>query len=249
MVIAIAGTGTREADWQAWPRLHRFPALELTGCRRVVLLAPHPDDEVLGAGGLLRLLHRRGAAVDVVAVTDGDASHPGSPTTSPTRLAARRRRESTAALVELGLATAVVHRLGLVDGAVAGAEPVITAALADLLAAAGPGTWCLSTWDGDGHPDHEAVGRAARAVAAHRGVPLLMYPIWTWHWAAPADPRVPWSRARSVGLDPETSAAKRAAVRCFGSQIAPLSAAPEDAAVLTPAMLDRLCRDMEVVFR
>ena len=41
------------------------------------------------------------------------------------------------------------------------AEPALTAAL---LAAAGPGTWCMSTWDGDGHPDHEAVGRAVRAA-------------------------------------------------------------------------------------
>lgn len=249
MLTVIVGAGTPERDWQAWPALNGFPALDLSGCRRVILLAPHPDDEVLGVGGLLRMLADRGAAIDVVAVTDGEASHPGSPTNDPGQLAARRRAESTAALERLGLGSVTVHRLGLADGAVAAAEPALTAALAGLLAAAGPGTWCMSTWDGDGHPDHDAVGRAARAAVTGRyGVQLLTYPIWTWHWATPGDARVPWSTARSIALPAQAYRAKLAAVECFTSQITALSAADEDAALLTAGMLERLCRTREVVF-
>lgn len=75
-----------------------------------------------------------------------------------------------------------------------------------------------------------------------------MYPIWTWHWALPDDPRVPWAWARSIDLDGETHAAKLAAVDCFATQIRPLSADPRDAPILTAAMLDRLSRPVEVVF-
>jgi LmbE family N-acetylglucosaminyl deacetylase len=248
VVTTIAGVGTPETDWQSWPGLHRFPPLDLSGCDRVVLLAPHPDDEILGVGGLLRRLSLRGAAVEVIAVTDGDASHPASSTVTPGRLAALRRAESASALRALGLVDATVHRLGIGDGAVAAAEPAIEAVVAQLLADVSTSTWCLSTWDGDGHPDHEAVGRVARSVSQRCGVRLLTFPIWTWHWALPADPRVPWSRARSIALDGETHAAKLAAIGCFASQIRPLSQEPEDAPVLTPAMLDRLCRRTEVVF-
>jgi LmbE family N-acetylglucosaminyl deacetylase len=247
MVTAIAGLGTPESEWQLWPGLHRLPPLDLAGCERVVLLAPHPDDEILGVGGLLRLLSARGAAITLVAVTDGEASHPLSPTVTPKRLAALRRAESLAALGILGLEHVTVHRLGIGDGGVAAAERAVEAAIVDIVGKAS-GTWCLSTWDGDGHPDHEAVGRAARAASRRCDVRLLSYPIWTWHWALPGDPRVPWPQARSIVLDDETLVAKRAAIDCFVTQIRALSPDPEDAPVLTGPMLNRLCRPMEVVF-
>src|SRR5450759_741755 len=41
---------------------------------RVVVFAPHPDDEVFGCGGALADLRDRGARVDVVLVTDGAAA-------------------------------------------------------------------------------------------------------------------------------------------------------------------------------
>ncbi len=247
-MTTIAGEGTPEAAWQDWPTLHRFPPLELAGCDRAVLVAPHPDDEILGAGGLLRLLAGRGARVDIVAVTDGDASHPDSPTATPGDLATRRRAESALALERLGLGGCGVHRLGLGDGQVAAVEDDLRDRLVDLVGDADGSVWCLSTWGGDGHPDHEAAGRAARAACAATGARLLTFPIWTWHWAEPGDPRVPWSRARSVALDPATRAAKLAAIGCFDSQLRPLSDHPADATILGPAVLARLTRPCEVVF-
>lgn len=247
-MTTIAGEGTPEATWQTWPALRRFPPLELAGCDRVVMVAPHPDDEILGAGGLLRLLAGRGATVDVVAVTDGDASHPDSPTVTPVELAPRRQAESTRALAQLGLDDVGLHRLGLGDGRVAATESRLADRLAGVLGDADDSVWCLSTWDGDGHPDHEATGRAAGAACAATGARLLSFPIWTWHWAQPDDPRVPWSRARSVALDPTAHAAKLAAVDCFDSQLHALSDHPADAAILGPAALARLTRAFEVVF-
>jgi hypothetical protein len=49
---------------------------------------------------------------------------------------------------------------------------------------------------GDGHPDHEAVGRAARSAARRTDAILLEYPIWMWHWAFTDDFAVSWSRAQ-----------------------------------------------------
>jgi LmbE family N-acetylglucosaminyl deacetylase len=72
---------------------------------------------------------------------------------------------------------------------------------------------CLAPWDHDMHPDHEAAGRAARKAAAGA---FYSFPIWMWHWAAPADPQVPWDRA--VRLPPRAASRKRAAITCFASQ-------------------------------
>lgn len=235
----IGGDGTPEADWQAWGGLAALPVLDLSEARRLVIVAPHPDDEVLGLGGLLQG-HPR---VQLVAVTDGEASHPDSTVVDRDRLAALRRAESAEALSRLGRPRIPVTRLSLGDGAVRARS--VAAALEPLLT---EGDVCLATWRGDGHPDHEAVGEAAAAACASRGVRLLEYPIWTWHWARPGDPRVPWHRARRIPLDADARARKNLAVQAFRTQIRPLGPGPGDRVVLPPHVLARFDRDLEVVF-
>lgn len=239
MVTAITGAGTAEKAWRPWLSASDIPALDLAGAGSPLVVAPHPDDEVLGVGGLLATLGRG----DIVAVTDGEASHPESTVYSRAELAAVRRHESGLALGRLGLPLARVHRLGQADGGID--EDVVAAALTAWLY---PGRWCLATWRGDGHPDHEAVGRAAARACADTGARLLEYPVWTWHWARPGDPRVPWRRARAVALSDAARAAKSAAIDAFRSQIAPIGPDPADAAILPATTLVRFRRPFEVVF-
>jgi len=244
----IADPGTPEAAWQAWPGLGSWPELDLDDAAEVpavLVVAPHPDDEVLGVGGLMTLLRGFGVPVSVLAVTDGDGSHPSSPTVTPERLVELRAAERHAALGELGLDGVTVHRLGIPDGAAAAHEARIADETARRLVA---GAWCLATYAQDGHRDHEAVGRAAAAASASTGASLLEFPVWTWHWASPGDERVPWGRARRVSLPPAVAAAKRRAASRFVSQITPLSSAPGDAAPVPPHVLERLLRDTETVF-
>ena len=239
MVTVIEGTGTDDTRRRTWPAVARWPALELDPPGPPLIVAPHPDDEVLGLGGLLAML----GEAEVVAVTDGEASHPGSTVHTREQLAALRRDETAEALHRLGLPGAPVRHLGQPDGGID--EDALTMALTALLS---PGRWCLATWRGDGHPDHEVVGRAAAAACAATGARLLEYPIWTWHWAGPGDDRVPWHRARRLDLPPAARAAKEAAIQAFPSQINDLGPAPADAAILPPHVLARFRRPFEVVF-
>lgn len=253
MTIDLAGAGTPERAWHAWPALHTWPPLS---CKpppaTVVAVAPHPDDEVLGVGGLLTLLAKRGARLHIIAVTDGDASHPGSPTLSPAELAHRRTAETQDALQALGIQDATVERLRLPDGKVREVEAhhgSVTGAVLRALARnahRGP-AWCLAPWPGDGHPDHAAAGQAA-ILGASGTARVLTYPVWMWHWASPSDARVPWWAAKRVVLPAELRAAKEAAVAAFQTQVAPLSDDPADAAILPPHVVAHLTRDVEVVF-
>lgn len=52
--------------------------IRAVGTRRLVIVAPHPDDETLGCGLLIAAAVRAGVRVAVIALTDGQASHPGS---------------------------------------------------------------------------------------------------------------------------------------------------------------------------
>lgn len=248
---APPASGTPESVWLPFLDSLALPALSLSPPpRRVVLLAPHPDDEVLACGGLLALLASAGTAIHLVAVTDGEASNPGG-SVSPAELAARRRMESTTALAALGLPAALpVTRLGRPDGGSASLQEPVEQALS------GPvrldsGDWLLAPWTGDGHPDHEAVGRAAVQAATVTGARLLAYPVWAWQHAHPADApdtQPPWSRALQVPLPPEVAAAKARAVAAFASQIHPLGPLPQDAPVLSAEVLARFARPYEIVF-
>ena len=232
------GTGTPESDWL--PHLPPLTPLALdVPPERAVVVAPHPDDEVLGVGGLLALLAGTGTKLVVVAVTDGEASNPGG-SVPPRELAARRRGETASALDRLGVRTGVRH-LQLPDGGAAALEGPVLAALA-----LRPGDWLLAPWSRDGHPDHDAVGRACESAAARDGARLLAYPVWAWHWAGPAD--LPWHRAQRVDLPPAVRSAKAAAVAQFVTQVAPLGSRPEDDPVLPPHVLAHFARPCEVVF-
>jgi LmbE family N-acetylglucosaminyl deacetylase len=235
----IDAPGTDEQSWKAWPWLSTLPGGGLPllgGVRSAVIVAAHPDDEVLGAGGVIAMLagHVR---LRLVAVTDGERSHNGQG--SAAALVRRRTAETAAALRALGARSAEVVRLGLPDSGLAACEDQLTPALAPLVAGF---DLCLAPWDHDLHPDHEAAGRAARRARAGA---LYSYPVWMWHWASPGDRRVPWDRAVRVPLPPRAASRKRAAISCFTSQT-------EDRGhglgpVLSPGMIAHFTRTMEVL--
>jgi LmbE family N-acetylglucosaminyl deacetylase len=241
-VNPIDAPGTDERTWASWSWLSTLPGSGLAGLAGVtsaVVVAAHPDDEVLGAGGLISVLAASRARLRLVAVTDGERSHRGR--TSPAVLARRRTAETAAALRALGARAAEVIRLHLPDGRLAAREDELTAALAPLAAGF---DLCLAPWDRDMHPDHEAAGRAARRAGPGS---LYYYPVWMWHWALPGDSRVPWDRALRIPLPPRAASRKRAAISCFASQTTDRGHGLGP--VLSPGMIAHFTRTMEVLFR
>ena len=100
----------------------RFPTLKsIDGLpERVLVIAPHPDDEVLGCGGVLALHAMRGDRVRVVVLTDGAAGGD----------AEAREAETRAAATVLGLEQ--VEFLGLEDGGLE-CDPDLVMRLSELL--------------------------------------------------------------------------------------------------------------------
>jgi LmbE family N-acetylglucosaminyl deacetylase len=237
--------GTPVPLWLAALDSEPLPPLDLSACPGLVVVAAHPDDETLGLGAATAQLVASGVDVQVISVSDGGAARPAATPRERTRWEITRRYELCRAARVLGVPKPV--SLGLPDGQLADHEDRIADLLAGTLDAAPPGVWCAATWRGDGHPDHESVGRAAAKACRRTGATLLEYPVWMWHWATPADPAVPWDRAQSVRVPRRALARKRLAAHCFRSQLEPGTAGA--APVMPPSVLQRLLAVGEVVFR
>ncbi len=236
-----------ESQWERWfsdfAPPSKLPAQFAETTRRLIVVAPHPDDEVIGMGGMLADLVAAGRAVFVVAVTDGDASHPPHARWKGRRIRDVRVREREEGLRRLALPGCRIHRLRIPDGEIARYRPFLVASLKDLV---GKDDCIVATWRSDGHPDHDATGAAAAYVAHTKDVPFAEIPIWMWHWAHPADARVPWHRLARIAVSGDAQARKLHALAAHRSQLT-IDSVTKRPPILPPTMLARAGRPWEAL--
>jgi N-acetylglucosamine malate deacetylase 1 len=215
---------------------------------RLVVVAPHMDDESLGCG-LLLATHADKSQAHVVFVTDGAQSPEGARRTAVEAhdLARTRQQEALAALAVLGVPTGNVEFLGLPDGSLHGRGPQLQATLAALVQRLQP-RHVFVPFRYDRHPDHLAVNRAV-CTAQRDGTidaEIFEYFVYTqWRLLRTGDVRDYIASDALHRVEAGAAAAvKRRALECHRSQTTrffPWQARP----VLTPELLDRVCREPE----
>lgn len=94
-----------------WLRLPKrvFPA------GSIMVIAPHPDDEIIGAGGVILHTLAQGQVVHLVYLTEGEAACPAK---LAQQVTAQRHALTRQVAHQLGLPTSHQHYLGLADCAV-----------------------------------------------------------------------------------------------------------------------------------
>ena len=202
--------------------------LRLGATDRVMVIAPHPDDEALATGGLLQSALAVGAAVRISYVTDGDNNPWAQLVTEgrwPFRAAdrarwgRRRRGEALAALARLGVSEQHVEFLGFFDQGLTdlllGGDDRPVRAIAGAIASWRP-TVLVAPSPADTHPDHSAVSVLTEFALAglepgDRLCRVLRYLI---------HPEPERARGRLlVRLDREAQDRKRQAVLCHRTQL------------------------------
>lgn len=192
---------------------------------RLLVIAPHPDDEIIACGGLLQAVAQAGGRARVLFATDGDNNPwPQRLTERRWRLDAQARRrwgalrrgEAEAALDALRCAGLDGMHAGWPDGGLTtllaparSAEAIDT--LTDVMADFGP-TLVMVPAFGDYHPDHSAL--ALLATLALRRFPGVQAGSFHIH-VPPSSAGQEWS----VALDAQALERKRDALRCYGSQL------------------------------
>ncbi len=237
----------------AWTRLTRgarpLDDAEIRRLSPALVLAPHQDDETLGCGGLIARASALGLRPRVAYLTDGAGSHTGSPTWSPSRLAAARRREALEALGVLGVARTDVLFLDWPDASpFAVGDPAHDRTLETLLAWAqacgARSVW--APWEGEDHCDHLAAAVLARELSGRLGDGAPVMSFLVWGWGAPDLERA--ATARTIwGLDcSETIALRRGALRRHRTQTTRLIDDAEHAFLVPPELAALTGRPVEI---
>lgn len=167
---------------------------------QVLVLAPHPDDEVIGCGGSLCLHQHAGDRIQVVFLTSGERGLPGTPAET---VRALREAEAHAAARVLEIERLDFLRLpdqGLRDHLDDGAERLRSVATTPSI--------IYLPHPSDGHPDHAATLEVARRTFGGTRLRWLAYEIWS-----------PMTRCDMVRDITPIMRRKLRALRCYPSQL------------------------------
>lgn len=138
----------------------------------LLVVSPHPDDDVIGCGGLIQQAVAQGEFVHTVHLTSGENGAPG---TAPAVVLEWRERDARAAGELLGIGR--IEFFEEPDGALLPTASVVDR-LADYIAFHRPRT-ILIPHPLESHPDHNAATLAVQALGPLAGVDVLTYEVWT----------------------------------------------------------------------
>lgn len=195
---------------------------------RILIFAPHPDDEALATAGVLQRAVAAGATVRVVFATNGD-NNPWPhrvlerrwkiKPVHRMRWAARRAEEALASLATLGIPSGCVEFLGLPDQQITDlflrARMEVLPRLTAIIKQTRP-SLVFAPAPFDLHPDHSALHLFVRNALMYTGAndaEQLYYMVHTRGYHSD------WNRT-GIHLTPAEQAAKRQAILCHRTQIA-----------------------------
>ena len=178
---------------------------------RVLIVAPHPDDEVLGCSGLIQRLLREGKRVDVVILSGGEKSHAGCCQIEESLLIGSRRNLSCKAAGLLGLSLKNLHFLNYPDGSISYDCPE-TGQLKNLIEGLQPDA-IFVPHRGEGWSDHLAAGDIVRKlIGKDSKIELYEYCVWFWFYNIW---NIDWKNARILTMTSQEHQMKNRAIDAY----------------------------------
>lgn len=221
--------------------------------KAAVIVAPHPDDEVFGTGGLIALKRESGIPVTVVFLTDGEASHRNCCNIKSADVARNRRRIAYEAAHCIGLDPQSQSWVGLPDGNIPrlgrnGFDQAVVKVLEQLDKTSAQEVYCphpLDCW-----PDHETGSQITVEAVRRWGkrCPIHFYFVWAWynlplHWVPRLGLRNAWQLDIKSVLH-----IKQAAIREYLASVVPGCGRPY-VGTLPPGFLVPFHKPYEVFFK
>ena len=184
---------------------------------RILIIAPHPDDEVLGCSGLIQRSLKEGKPVDVVILSGGGKSHSGCCSIDEKELVESRRALSRTAAGILGLPLNHLHFLDYPDGEISFDCPE-TRKLKILIDKLRPKAIFIPH-KGEGWNDHLAAGDIVKKLIGEDScVELYEYCVWFWYYNTW---NIDWKNACVLKMNRQDHTAKNRAIDAYIQPVAP----------------------------
>lgn len=187
--------------------------------RNCVIVAPHPDDEIIGCAGLIQQLLSTGKRVDIIYMTGGGKSHSGCCDIDETTLIENRRNLAKKTAAILNLSQEQLHFLDYPDGGIA-YECEETGKLNSLLKGLYPETVFIP-YKGEGWNDHIKTGEIVKSLLKNSNtttIDIYEYCVWFWYYNTWD---IDWKNARVVTMTKDQHRKKLQAIDTYIKPTAP----------------------------
>lgn len=181
----------------------------------VLIVAPHPDDEVLGCGGLIVRLVAEGKAPHIVFMTGGEQSHSCCCNISKNEIITARYSLALNAMHILGVPESNIHYLSYPDGNI-DRNNIETEKLSNLIHKLIPEAVFVPHW-GEGWSDHVKTGLIVKELLP-RTVPVYEYCVWLWYYNVWG---LDWESAKQLKMTVEEHLLKLRAINKYVTPLAP----------------------------
>lgn len=192
----------------------KLPAISLSS--PVAILAPHPDDEVFGCGGLIAHLIAKGIMPHIILMSGGGKSHENCCNIEESCITEVRRNLALEVAAHLGVSETHVHHLDFQDGNIGDKPGSEMNRLKNLLSDLQPDT-ILVPHHGEGWPDHLAT-RQIGIDLAPKGAQVWEYCVWMWYYRQHG---LDWKNARTLNMSATEHASKLNAIATYSNSCAP----------------------------
>lgn len=186
---------------------------QLNGC--VAIIAPHPDDEVFGCGGLITRLVAEDNALHVIVLTGGGGSHRGCCSTSESDIIDARRNLTHKAMSVLGFPKSHLHELDFADAHISEGYSEEKKKLEALISEIKPAV-ILVPHHGEGWPDHLAA-RDLGIELAGENTEVYEYCVWMWYYR---QKNLDWKNAYVLKMTEAEHQKKLEAIKTYHSALA-----------------------------
>ncbi len=226
-----------------WLRLNAYRHRAVVPTTAPLILAPHPDDEVFGCGGLITRLISQGITPHVVIMSGGGASHSSCCNLPEDELKHNRRQLTLNAAKILKLPKSHIHFLDFKDGAISDKPESEVAKLKDLIRAINPSDIFIPHW-GEGWKDHLAVAKIAKELAP-TNCHIYEYCVWMWFYNVWR--HLSWTNAHALQLSASEQQTKLKAIEAYISPLAPCG--KPWSGVLPPLFVKAHQHEVELYFK
>lgn len=198
-------------------RLKAVCCSDLVIDNRTLIIAPHPDDEVIGCAGLIQQTLKQGKQIYICMLTGGEASLRDYSKMSEEELKKQRLSLTKKITIQLGLSADHLFLLNFPDGNINQHHPDFQS-LKQIIQQIKPDAIYVPHQKGEGWSDHIEAGNMAKEITKDTTIHLYEYCVWFWYYNVWS---VDWKNAFLLRMTPEEYQNKIKAIHDYITPLAP----------------------------